>query len=385
MNILLVLSDNSTSSGAFNSGTILAKELIQKGHNVLVTVPRRGDGEKLLIENKVPYLRVESVNWIVYNQKSFKNQIKKIVKFFKLFYNIIPYYKYKKLIRKNKIQVIHNNTTHTYIAAKAGISEGKKIVWHIREFLEEDQGVRILSKKAGYKLINKSDKIICISSSIYQKYEKVFKGKKLEVIYNGIDEKKYLLSNHNILENDEINLLCVGAVKEKKGQFELCEAIGKLLNKCKYNIKLKLIGGYDDYAEKRIKDICDKYKINNIIELKGKQEDTVKFYSKADIVFMCSTNEAFGRVTVEGMMSGALVVGKDCAATSEIIDNGKTGILYKDSKELVECIEYAIENKEESRKIAKNGQVFAKNLFTAEKNANEIIKIYKQLNDQEET
>ena len=107
--------------------------------------------------------------------------------------------------------------------------------------------------------------------------------------------------------------------------------------------------------------------------------------TKADIVFMCSTNEAFGRVTVEGMMSGALVVGKDCAATSEIIDNGRTGILYKDSKELVECIKYAIENKEESRKIAKNGQVFAKKLFTAEKNANKIIKIYKQLNNQEET
>lgn len=379
MNILLALSDNNISSGAFNSGIILAKELIEKGYNVLVTIPRDGDGEKLLIENQVPYLKIKSINWIVPMKVSLKNLIKNFITLIKLTYNIIPYYKYKRLIKKRNIQIVHNNTTYTYIAAKAALSENTKLVWHIREFLEEDQNNKILIKKRGYNLINKADKIVCISSSIYKKYERIFDKKRLEIVYNGIDENKYLIPNRNILENKEINLLCVGGINEKKGQFELCEAIGKLLNKSDYNIKLNLVGRYDDYAKERIEEISDKYNLHNVIELKGKQSNTVQFYSKADIVFMCSTNEAFGRVTVEGMMGGALIIGKDCAATSELIENRNTGLLYKNLDDLIETIQYALEHKEESRKIAKNGQSFAKNLFTSRKNAENIINIYNNL------
>lgn len=378
MNILLVASDNSISSGAFNSLTFLAKELKKNKHNVYVTIPYKGNGVKLLEENEIKYLYIKSYDWIGSNNTSVKYKIVNGISRLKMLYNIIPYFKYRKLLKEYEIDLVHNNTSYTYIAAKASISNKTKLVWHIREFLEEDQNNKFLFKKYSHKLMNKSNKIICISNKIYEKYSKYLKNDKMNVIYNGVDINKYYIENKTIFNKPSVSLLCVGGVTERKGQFELAEAVSRLKSENKYDVNLKLVGDYSPIAKERIDDIQKKYNVN-CIELLGKRSDIPKFYNDADIVFMCSVSEAFGRVTVEGMFSGCLVIGKDCAATSEILKHQETGLLYNDVESLIANIKYAIDNKEESRIIAKKGQEYAKNRFTSEKNANEIIKVYEEL------
>ena len=94
---------------------------------------------------------------------------------------------------------------------------------------------------------------------------------------------------------------------------------------------------------------------------------------------MCSVSEAFGRVTVEGMLSGALIIGKNCAATCELLQNNKTGLLYYNTNDLVEKIKYVYDNIDVCKMIAKNGQKDASKRFTSEINGREINEIYKNL------
>lgn len=58
-----------------------------------------------------------------------------------------------------------------------------------------------------------------------------------------------------------------------------------------------------------------------------------------DVGVVASTNEAFGRTTIEGMLSMMAMVGRNSGGTPEQIRNLETGLLYNGSVlELTECL-----------------------------------------------
>ena len=95
-------------------------------------------------------------------------------------------------------------------------------------------------------------------------------------------------------------------------------------------------------------------------------------------MLVCSKYEAFGRVTVEAMMAGCLVIGANSGGTIELIEDGSTGVLFEsgDYVDLVNKMIYVIENKNNAKKIAKNGRNVALQRFTALINASNIRNLY---------
>ena len=95
-------------------------------------------------------------------------------------------------------------------------------------------------------------------------------------------------------------------------------------------------------------------------------------------MLVCSKYEAFGRVTVEAMMAGCLVIGANSGGTIELIEDGSTGVLFEsgDYVDLVNKMIYVIENKNNAKKIAKNGRNVALQCFTALINASNIRNLY---------
>ena len=108
------------------------------------------------------------------------------------------------LIKKEHIDLIHINTTYSYVAAIAGLITKTPIVWHLREFLEEDQKRKIYDKEYGYKIISKADRIVTISKALYHKYESIFPKEKMQVIYNGIDTAEFYNPKKQIFNNEKV-------------------------------------------------------------------------------------------------------------------------------------------------------------------------------------
>ena len=198
-------------------------------------------------------------------------------------------------------------------------------------------------------------------------------------IFNGIDEKIFYSPQKKIFQTENVNLLIVGGLYKKKGQMDLCQARKLIWDKGITDFNVKIVGDGDEYQ--KISEYIKENKLESHISMLGVQQNVEKLYQESDIAFMCSQSEAFGRVTVEAMLSGCLVIGANTAATEELIEHNATGLLYQQgsAEDLAEKIEYAITHKDEMRKIAAAGRKFAVQNMTAEKNAENIYALYKEV------
>ncbi len=376
MRVLFVASDNNRTSGAFLSMTAL-NYLLNTEHNIQtkVILPNKGNGESLLLDKNIKYKKVRSFDWII--PKDTRYDIKfKLVKSIKILWNFLSAVRIAFIALFGRYDIIHTNTTYAYVGFLAAKLAHKPHVWHLREFLEEDQGRKIISKKIGYRMIAKSNKIIAISRSIYEKYAKIFDEKKLSVVFNGIDTDIFYKPQKSIFLESTPKLIYCGGFNKRKGFDELLEAIKKLSNR-KSNFKLLLMG----QVSQKYKDKIKKLGIEHYVTYLGYQKEVEKWYEIADISFNCSQSEAFGRKTVEAMMVGNLLIGADTAGTKELIQDGKTGLLYKqgNTDDLANVIEYAINNTSKMKIIAEDGREYMYNNMTARLNANRVVEIYKEM------
>lgn len=381
MYILFVASDNSASSGAFLSMTILNKILNQKyGIKTLVVLPCRGDGKQLLDNYNIQSKIIYSGNWCVplNRQHSIKLALKKM---FKIIINFFAIIQLSFIAKKEKIDIIHVNTSYSYVGAVAANLCGIPLVWHLREFLEEDQGYTIWNKDKGYSLIEKANKIIAISNSIYHKYEKIFPSDKLCTIYNGIDKDTFYFPAKQIFNKAKTIIAIIGGISPGKGQIELVEAISRLKRDDIEQLEVWIIGKGNLENERKLRSVIFDKKLQNVILLKGYQKDISKWLQKIDIVVICSKAEAFGRVTVEAMLAGCLVIGADTAGTKELIVNNETGLLYRagDVKSLSDAISNVINIKSCMKAIALAGQRYMLKNMTADINAEKIVVLYKEV------
>ena len=386
MNVLLVSSDNSKSSGAFLSMIQLAR-LLKDNYkcNVCVMIPRKGNGAELIERNGISFFYNRAYNWIISMDQK-KNLSFFLQKTIKEALNWIAIKRLNAWIKKNNTDIVHLNTSWTYIGAISAHQCEIPVIWHIREFLEEDQRDEIWDKQYGYKLMSDSTRIIAISESIYNKYVDILPKSKLSIIYNGIDSERFYRENHMILNSEDVNILITGTISESKGQIQIIKACKYLVDSHVDNFVLHIVGIGNEAYTNKLRVLVEQLKLTDKVVFHGFCGNTELYYEKADIVCVCSKAEAFGRVTIEGMLSGALVVGAACGATEELIKNNETGLLYEyeNEKDLANKIKWVVDNKETAQSIAKRGCAYAKENMTATINALNIYSLYQEVMEKKE-
>jgi len=371
---LFVSSDAYKMSGAFLSevalNRILNKEMHVKSHVIL---PYYGSGVPIIKNAGVKYQVVPSNDWItsvgVEQDKLFRQK-----KYLEHTENLRAARKIAQIALKKDCNIIHSNTTYTYVGALASKITGLPHVWHLREFLEEDQGNEIYCKQYGYSLLGRANRIITISNSLEKKYSSIVNPEKVKTIYNGLDTRIYYHPEKTIFETEKPILLFVsGSDSPFKGREDLINAC-KLLQDSGIDFDLWFVG----WCGTELQDLVKKAGLYEKTKFFGYQEDTSVYFSKADIFFMCSKFEAFGRTTVEAMLNGCLVIGAKSAGTEELVEDHKSGLLYQygDYNQLFDCIAEALSNKEVMRAIADYARMVMYQTMSAERNAEEIFDTY---------
>lgn len=370
---ILYISHDSGLYGATRSLLNLIDGLKKQDVIPYVILPYPGDLERELKRRRIQYKVVLSNNNYrqIGEKKLIHEQLSEIC-------NLKAIYEIVKLVRAWKIDLIHTNNLCMDVGAISSIICKKPHVWHMREFMEEDFNLEFHHPRKMRYLLNRADTLVAISNSVYEKYSKLYNRKKMCIVYNGVPAHEYVINRTEYLSNANLSLLFSGAISKGKGQMEAIQAVEYLINHGYSNIKLFLAGnGKKEYINK-LKKYIKEAQITDFVSFLGFQKQLSNIRKNMDIALVCSKSEAFGRVTVESMLSELLVIGADVAGTKELIENSRTGLLYEKGnyKELAGKIKYALENKQESIKIIKNAKKYAVKNFLIENNVKQIYEIY---------
>lgn len=381
MKVCYFVSTPSVEGGANRSLIDLIRQLKQDDneYSAVVIISGHGTMETALNELGVTCHVVPFAN-SVKSQKAWRTAGKRI-------YNILARKRIKQIIMREDPDIIHNNSLPTTIGMEVAMKEKIPYICHIRENIWEGLGMELYAPRKVKETLNKAAYVIAISDYILNSYRDFYNNQHSIVINDGLTIEDYYSPNRIILNGQNVNVIIVGVVNPQKGQKEAVEAVEKLTNDG-YKLHLTILGGRGrwrestEYADNLI-DYVQEHNLNNIefVEPINNLQELKELRNNNDINLICSSAEGLGRTTIESMLSGALTIAADKGATPEIINNLETGMLYTsgDAKHLAEQIEWAIKHKEEAKKIAQNGQLYAAERFSIQAYAEKIREIYESI------
>lgn len=356
MKVLVVMHDNKLYSGASRSMLSIIENWEKRGVNVAVLIPGKGDLLDVMAERGIKVLNTPSVKARLNLGHGFLHRfIARCVSIFSMIFGFV-YCKFilAPKLKNEKVDVIYSNTTSVIMGYYLKKMLKLPHVWHIREFGLLDQNCEFtLGRKNLNKKLNDSQLLIAISKAVYSAYsDDVYIP--MEVVYNDVSDSYIDMIERN-WGSSEITVLSCGSLIPGKGHMDVIKAVAKLHQKG-FCIKL-LIAGQGEEHEKELYQLIKILNAGEYIKLLGQVKDMKSLRKKCHIGVVASKMEAFGRVTVEGMLSGMLMIGADSGGTSEIISDGKTGFLYEvgNPEDLAEKIVIAYNDRGLMKNIAKKG------------------------------
>lgn len=381
INVAVVHSVPDFYSGATYSLVALVKELNRSSYyHPIVYLPVKNS----ILEKYLNSIGIECVAlnfkdyWVsTLSENKLKYCIKKVLGPLNtiLWFNTI-----KKSLKDHQIKLVHVNMLTCggigYVAERIDIP----VIWHFREFMSEDIKYKFVNLRYQIQIIDKSQNIIAVSNAVKKKFQNIF-NTRIDVVYNGIDfDDSELLTNKELFKEKSIRVAVVGRIFETKGQLVVLKSLEKLYQKYGLNYRLDFIGMLNQkrYVDK-IKHYIDKNHANNRVSFLGQIDNVIEYLQRnTDILVVPSLKEAFGRVTVEGMLAGCIVVGSNSGGTEEILDYGRRGVLFKpnDVNDLAEKLFNISANKSHFEKIAANAKKEAEQGFSARSYASNITDVY---------
>lgn len=380
MKILAVTFDVELLGGANRSFLMVIEKLREKyQHEIHVIIPRKGAIEEELINKGISYDIVnlpQTGSVLCREKKDFLRKCKANLRAFKHY--LIASLKHNIYAEYDLVYINGTSQLFGYYIAK---KNHKPFVWHFRGYLTENHYYCFNQTKM---FNDQCGKIIVISKSMYRKLpiQLGIAPERMIVISNGLES--IFGTKKTILCNKRIDCLLCGRLIKIKGQMDAIIALHILKEQGINNVYLHLAGDLDAGNKKYIEELrktVKKYQLDDIVLFEGQIRNMVEFRKNMDIELMCSVDEPFGRVTVEGMRSNLLVIGANTGGTLDIIDNGYNGLLYEQGNpnDLADKILYALNYPDNAKKIADNAYEFSKTHFTEDENVENINMILMEI------
>ena len=238
------------------------------------------------------------------------------------------------------------------------------VIWHIRDLLIKEHFSYLMLKVARIAANFGVEHVIANSRATANAFIKC--GGKLTptLIYNAISPEKYLpekrqtyrraLIEETGLDPNRPIVGVFGRLAKWKGQHIVLEAMSKLPS-CQVVFVGSPLFGEESYEEEqklrgKTSDLSDR------VRFLGFRSDIPALMGGVDIVIHSSIQpEPFGRVIVEAMLSGTLVVATKAGGAVEILRDKETGYLVTpgDVEELVLVLKKIMENYKSTLTISK--------------------------------
>lgn len=380
---LLVVAHDSNISGGANRSLLTTLLLLRDRHGVEaeVLVPRgRGVLNRALSDAEIPwrsypYLGVMS---------SIRHDGKDILRYLKAYLGYPWEWILSRLVaarlRNRGYDLVYTNTRLTAIGALAARRMGVPHVYHVREFGAEEP---IWGFWGYQEIVEHSTRVILISQALYDRFAEHAPTDGLVMIHNGIDSPLGLPGP--TAGRTGLHLLITGRLMPDKGHRDALLALRLLLDEGFRDITLHIAGSppkrsHMEWFGDKLREQVETLHLEDNVVFHGEVDDMPALRREMDIELICAIRETFGRVTVEGMRSKLLVIGADTGGTPEIIQDGVTGLLYRQGNpvDLQEKLRAAYQDPALRARLAEAGYRYAQERFTPEGNASAVHQVLLQ-------
>jgi glycosyltransferase involved in cell wall biosynthesis len=301
--------------------------------------------------------------------------------------NPLWYFQIKKIIKKEKPDIINGHSPVPFISDITSLVAGKIpfiTTYHSGSMIKEKSALNPLiflyESLLLESLFRMSTKIICCSPDYIKRNLKKHKTK-VKYIPPGVDTK--IFRPHKSKPTNDV--LFVGRIEKNsdwKGIKYLLDAIS-LIKFHKPDISLRLIGSGDRviYFKKYSKAIG----VNKNVTFVGSRTGTDLVgeyqYSKLLVLPSITESESFGIVLVEAMACKKPVIGSKIGGIPYVINHEVNGLLVppKDSNALADAIVKILKNPELANKMGENGYKKVVSGFTWDKQVEKTHQFFNTL------
>lgn len=178
------------------------------------------------------------------------------------------------------------------------------------------------------------DKIFCVSDKARESFNEVIGlEEKTVTLYNLIPSGTVIEKSYEeiSLKKEKFTVITVGRLIPDKRHERLLSAAKQLTDEG-YDFDVWIVGAgvHEDYLKK----YCVDNNIRNVT-FTGMQLNPYPYMRKADLFVLSSVREGFALVIPEAMACGLPVLSTSCTGPTEILDNGKYGILVDNYDESI--------------------------------------------------
>ena len=245
--------------------------------------------------------------------------------------------------------LVHVNTLQNFHCIKAARYAGIPCIWNVREseapdsyYDDLDRDVRDLA----YSAFADANAVVFVADATRRLWRARLDGVVESVtISNGIDIGRMMRSVYGTsrpavraslgLSDEDVVLLSVGTVTERKAQLELVDAVRGLDEAARRRLVLAVVGfngsEYSCHVADRIRELeADGLRLI-AVEESASEEDRARvaeLYLAADIFVLTSRIESYPRVTLEAMHFGLPIVSTPCFGVCEQLVDGQSALFY---------------------------------------------------------
>ena len=294
--------------------------------------------------------------------------------------NIKAFLQLKKIILKEKYNIIHTHTPVGSVITRLSAKKARKkyntrIIYtaHGFHFFKGSSIKNWLLYYPIERYLSKyTDTLILINVEDFKLAKKKFSKRCIDIQYVpgvGIDDKLYDESNFSMqnkkdlkkklnIDSKDFVMIFPARLDKNKNQIFLINAMEKLVKKYP-NIKLLLPGNdeLDGFYQKKVN---EKELSKNILFL-GFRNDINMLLSISDIAVSSSIREGLPVNIMESFFLGLPVIAKQCRGVDDLIINNENGFVVKDEADFCDKVELLLNNKVLYNSIKNNNLNKSKN------------------------
>ncbi|MFH1831859.1 MAG: glycosyltransferase family 4 protein [bacterium] len=317
-------------------------------------------GLSYLTTNVYPYFKLPVISWLAH------------IKFFFYLYG---------MVKEKNIQIIHSNLSRELWACKMVARFLPVKVVHTRHTAVTSCG--------RYRWLGG---VIGVSSFLVEALGKCGL-KNVAMILPFFDERKFLdfvpksgqtrqdffKTKYNIAIKNVPIICTIACFNTNKNHVLLVRALHKLVYEKNKPVQLILVG---QGRRKKIleKFVCD-LKLQDYVYYVGFTDDTPAILYNSDMHALPSKREALGIVSLEAMLMGKPVICADKTGAQTIIIHEKTGLLFENNNgdDLVEKIEYLLDNQARAKELGENAYAYVCNNFLQDTKLAQLEQFYTKI------